>query len=80
MIVLPHTDLDQARLIAERLRERASSLQFRGSAGERFGITLSLGITQIAREKETLTEIIRRADTALLEAKSSGRDAVVVAP
>jgi len=78
IIILPHTDIEQARPIAERLRQRASDLKFKATDGSTFGITLSLGMTQIGREKESLTDVIRRADNALLAAKSGGRDVVVV--
>jgi diguanylate cyclase (GGDEF)-like protein/PAS domain S-box-containing protein len=80
IIILPHTDLEQARGIAERLRERAAALRVETEKGGVINSTLSLGITQMSREAETLTDIIRRADQAMLTAKSSGRDAVVAEP
>jgi diguanylate cyclase (GGDEF)-like protein/PAS domain S-box-containing protein len=79
IIILPHTDIKRALPIAERLRECTSKLQFEADDGTKFNVTLSIGITQMNREKETLTDIIRRADHALLEAKNSGRDIVVTA-
>ncbi|HUX08677.1 MAG TPA: diguanylate cyclase [Acidobacteriota bacterium] len=77
IIILPHTDIEQARPIAERLRKSASSLRLEADDGTVIKTTLSLGITQMSAEKETLTDLIRRADQAMLAAKSSGRDAVV---
>ncbi len=78
IIILPHTDIEQAKPIAERLRESASILCIEADDGKEIQTTLSLGITQMSSEKETLTDLIRRADQAMLTAKSSGRDAVVV--
>jgi diguanylate cyclase (GGDEF)-like protein/PAS domain S-box-containing protein len=77
IIILPHTELEQARSIAERIRERAAMIEFKTDNDSLIRATLSLGITQMSSKKETLTDIIRRADQAMLSAKSGGRDAVV---
>ena len=66
VVVMPHTDLAGANVIAERLRAKVE---------ERLAITTSGGVTE-AREGETQEILIARADTALYEAKSAGRNCV----
>ncbi|OHC65278.1 MAG: hypothetical protein A2045_16895 [Rhodocyclales bacterium GWA2_65_20] len=75
LILLPHTTVDDALPIAERLRGLVaigSGLQ----AGE--GVTLSCGIAQMFRG-ESLEELLVRVDSALRRAKEDGRDRVEVA-
>jgi two-component system cell cycle response regulator len=78
VIVLPNTGLKESGLVAERLRacvarepyaieDRADPLQ----------ITASIGLAML-RKDEQVSDLIKRADTALLEAKSAGRDRVKV--
>jgi hypothetical protein len=47
-------------------------------AGEKASVTCSLGVAE-RRPGESIDQLLRRADTALYEAKSSGRDRVVEA-
>ncbi|MCX7165589.1 MAG: GGDEF domain-containing protein [Rhodocyclales bacterium] len=75
LILLPHTSLDEALPIAERLREMVAI----GSGlptGE--GVTLSCGVAQMFRG-ESLDELVSRVDAALRRAKEDGRDRVEVA-
>ena len=75
LILLPHTTVDDALPIAERLRGLVaigSGLQ----AGD--GVTLSCGIAQMFRG-ESLEELLVRVDSALRRAKEDGRDRVEVA-
>ncbi|MFA4969223.1 MAG: GGDEF domain-containing protein [Sulfuritalea sp.] len=75
VILLPHTTVDDALPIAERLRELVAI----GSGlptGE--GVTLSCGVAQMFRG-ESLDELLARVDAALLRAKEDGRDRVEIA-
>jgi len=73
MIILPSTTLEEARMIAERIRSSIESYDFYtvGTA------TLSLGLV-LNRPEETPAEILKRVDTALYEAKNGGRNKLVV--
>jgi two-component system, cell cycle response regulator len=62
---------------AEFLRARVAALWF-DVAGEKASVTCSLGVAE-RRPGESIDQLLRRADTALYEAKSSGRDRVVEA-
>jgi diguanylate cyclase (GGDEF)-like protein len=75
LILLPQTTLDEALLIAERLRQLVG-IGGGSSAGE--GVTLSCGVAQMFRG-ESLDELLSRVDAALRRAKEDGRDRVEIA-
>ena len=62
---------------AERLRGKVAALCFEAPMADRL-ITVSIGAA-IHQPQETLLDLIQRADTALYEAKPSGRNRVCVA-
>ena len=77
-IVLPHTDLDRAAVLAERLRDQIERHEF-GADGGRVRITVSVGIAQLpGRTIRTVPDWMAAADAALYEAKSGGRNSVVI--
>lgn len=73
IILLPESNIEQGYLVAERLRSAVEVTPFH-SAGK---ITVSLGISSLIINDQSVDEIIRRADNALYEAKESGRNKVV---
>ena len=74
LIVLPGCPLDAARDLAERIRKVVAS-QNDPVVGQ---ITLSLGVGTV-RLSENYTELLKRTDEALYQAKRSGRNKVVIA-
>jgi diguanylate cyclase (GGDEF)-like protein len=77
-IVLPHTDLDRASVLAERLRDQIERREF-AAGGGCVRITVSVGIAQIPdRTIRTVSGWIAAADAALYEAKGGGRNGVVI--
>ena len=77
-IVLPHTDLARASVLAERLRDRIEHHVF-GVDGTSVRITVSVGIAQIPDTTiGTVPEWMAAADAALYEAKGCGRNGVVI--
>jgi len=74
LIVFPHTALAQARKIAERMRAAVERAGF-DLGGAHAEITLSLGVTQF-QKGEDLEQLLSRADKALYQAKSGGRNLV----
>jgi diguanylate cyclase (GGDEF)-like protein len=78
-ILLPETDLDGARTIAERIRKRVAGLRVRtGEASMQ--TTISAGIACYPSDFSGRVEgLLERADQALYAAKQAGRDRVVVA-
>jgi diguanylate cyclase len=77
LAVLPETDLDQAAASAERIRKAIQALVI-DNDGNKVSVTLSIGIT-LYRAEEVLSNAIARADHALYEGKSAGRNRVEMA-
>jgi diguanylate cyclase len=76
-VLLPNTDLDRARLLAENIRAGiALKVLRKQSTGEQIGrITISIGVAEL-QPGEAPASLIERADEALYSAKRSGRNLV----
>lgn len=77
VILLPYTKLKQACLVAERIREKVSTFRLAVNGAE-IGITLSLGVAEFDEQTDSLDKLIQRADQAMYEAKSGGRNRTLV--
>ena len=76
-VLLPRTDLQTAHTVCERLREAiAGSPIVRNDAIISF--TASIGITELCRDDD-VDHLLARADSALYDAKTGGRNQVRVA-
>jgi diguanylate cyclase (GGDEF)-like protein len=73
--VLPHTGIEDARQIAELLRERVLRLDLSRWLGDR-RITVSIGVATSVPGRDSVTSMLRRADSALYRAKDAGRNCV----
>lgn len=78
LVVLGSTDLQDAQLVAERLRHELSQLAVL-SGGETLRLTVSIGLAQSQNTEDDWADVIGRADEGLYEAKRAGRNRVVVA-
>ena len=78
-LVLVATDLDGAKLVAERIREDISALVF-DYQGKDVSITASFGISQITSSIADYKAWIKTADLGLYIAKDGGRNRVCVSP
>jgi diguanylate cyclase (GGDEF)-like protein len=77
-VVLPHTDRQQARALAERLRERVERYPFTIEAGQ-VRTTASIGLAAIPDTTVvSVSEWIMVGDVALNDAKSQGRNRVIL--
>ncbi|MGB9366638.1 MAG: diguanylate cyclase [Xanthobacteraceae bacterium] len=70
-ILLPETDLQQALVVAERIRHEISS------SSSDPGMTASIGIASATLGMSGTGAFLRAADKALYEAKAAGRNCVV---
>lgn len=78
LLVMPSTNLEQARTTAERIRARVSEKPFDVPVGQAIRQTVSIGVaTWDGAESPESFE--RRTDKAMYAAKSAGRDRVSVA-
>lgn len=78
VVVMPDTDLEDARRIAERIRLHAAGSPFRVMSGEELlSVTISIGVACSAGSDDTPTALLKRADEAVYEAKSRGRNRVI---
>ena len=74
-MLLPGASLATAALVAERLRKNVRSAT-PAELGQRW-LTASFGVAEAAPE-EAASQVLKRADVALYQAKSLGRDRVSV--
>jgi diguanylate cyclase (GGDEF)-like protein len=72
-VVLPHTELDDAKKLSERISDALKGETFAGPDDD-FGVTCSIGLTDYAVDAETRDQLVKRADRALYRAKEAGRD------
>ncbi|MHB2165946.1 PleD family two-component system response regulator [Alsobacter sp. R-9] len=81
VVLMPDTPLETARLAAERIRERVQGEPFRVHGGHTsIPVTVSIGVATVDALDETPQSLLKRADEALYEAKSGGRNRVMVKP
>ncbi len=79
VLVLPGTDAVAADKIAERLRKSVASKSFKIGPQQLVPITISIGLAGLGDSADTLESLMKRADSALYQAKREGRNRVVQA-
>lgn len=77
-LVLPETPLQQARVLAERLREATANLAV-PLHDRHISLTVSIGLVELGGNEASLESMMRRADLALYRAKAEGRNRVACA-
>ena len=75
-ILLPETNLQQARIVAERVQKTWSQTPSTVD-GQLIHSTVSIGVTQANDQDKSFEDILRRADRMMYKAKEAGRDRVV---
>jgi two-component system, cell cycle response regulator len=80
LIAMPDTDLSFASVVAERLRQEIAAQKFHLNGGrDELNVTVSIGLasTENGPEDDSAQKLIKRADEALYEAKTGGRNRVI---
>jgi len=77
-VLLPHTPLDEALEVAERLRAALAARKVPLPDGNTLSFTVSVGLAMVTAEDKNLDKLMQKADLALYQAKEQGRNRVVV--
>lgn len=73
--MLPETNLNDAMVVAERIRKSIEEAEW-AIDGKKVSCTISIGMSQLNDDSETLDNLMKKADEALYLAKSSGRNCI----
>ncbi len=76
LVVLLHTELEGAAVVAENLRRAVESLNIE-KENEKCTVTVSLGVASMNEKMENYESLIKKADENLYTAKREGRNRVV---
>ena len=85
LLLLPETTLEQGKIVAEKIRNRISQLNIASRKGN-ITFTVSIGISSTEQDEDSSCvttanasdEFLKRADKALYQAKSKGKNRVEV--
>ncbi|MEW5940756.1 MAG: GGDEF domain-containing protein, partial [Chloroflexota bacterium] len=75
VIILPSTNIEQAGMVAERLRKSIE----KASKGWLYPVTISIGLAYHPKHGFTAEQILEAAEGALRRAKQAGKNRVVIA-
>ncbi len=78
MIILPNTNIDQAKIVAEKVRSKIEQQIF-DIKNHAIRLTISQGLSDISIDQpQTEDELLYKVDTALYQAKAQGKNRSVV--
>ena len=72
-VILPFTKIDEAAKVAERLREKVEKSLFGNEP-----VTVSIGVATCSDEIKTYREFVGNVDSVLYQAKTKGKNRVVI--
>ncbi|HSH72290.1 MAG TPA: PAS domain S-box protein [Methylophilaceae bacterium] len=76
VVLLPEASIQNAAIIAERIRQLISHQQIQADVEQSFNMTVSIGLAELVEGVDSVDEIIKLADKALYQAKQAGRNQV----
>ncbi len=76
IVLLPETQLEDALVVAEKIRKKIASVRFKKN-GMEFTCSVSLGVTQV-KEEDSVESIFERVDEALYMTKRSSKGEITV--
>jgi len=75
IVLLSEADIDQAMIVADKIRSRIEQEKFDNQKSQPNGnLTVSIGVAQLTPEIQRFEEIIKLADDALYRAKETGKN------
>lgn len=75
-LLLPQTDLKEAKKVAERICLYHNEFPCEGINGQQYPLTLSIGVSTLSESDANFSSLVIRADQALYQAKQTGRNKV----
>jgi two-component system cell cycle response regulator len=78
VVLMPDTDVLNAELVAERVRQAIAEKAFDVNSSRPLVVTVSVGVSFIESQVDTPETLIKRADLALYRAKREGRNRVIL--
>lgn len=77
-LILPNTDSEGAKIVAERLRERIENYPYERELGVKIKLSASFGISVFPLHGDTPEVLIQKADQAMYKVKETTKNAVYV--
>ncbi len=77
MILFTHTPIENAKIASEKLIEKTREIEVYKD-GEVIKFTVSIGLTEIKEDDESIEKAIERADKALYKAKRNGKNRIEI--
>ncbi|MBD3796170.1 MAG: GGDEF domain-containing protein [Campylobacterales bacterium] len=77
LILLHNASAEGALLVAQKIHKAFCALSFDVGSGEKLKKTISIGIAKYPEDADSIWKTIKFADTALYEAKNTGRNKIV---
>lgn len=74
VLIIDTKNLEQAQNIADNLRKEVENLKFKTVNK----ITISIGVSEFKTKNDTFEDVFKKADQALYQAKTNGRNRVYV--
>jgi len=74
VLIIDTKNLEQAQNIADNLRKEVENLKFKTVNK----ITISIGVSEFKSKNDTFEDVFKKADQALYQAKTNGRNRVYV--
>ena len=76
-VILPETNGEEARTVAERIRRKIESAHNTPDATTNLSVTISIGVTEYISGEE-VSAFVQRADQAMYSSKKKGRNIVTI--
>ena len=73
LIIMPHTNIDEAFANIKKIKQKINSFQFEGIGY----ITCSFGMSEAQNKEENIENIFIRTDENLYKAKNTGKDKII---
>ena len=78
-VILPETPVEEAVVVAERVRDGIERFRFKTDEGTPVNsITVTIGVSSFPDRAKTYKELIKTADEALYAGKTSGKNRIII--